>query len=60
LSIAAVARPETTIPTCSIEQLDAPEAGPTWNHLELALLESSNFVGLLEPLQRHIHVSSHL
>jgi len=35
LSIAAVARPETTMPTCSTEQLDAPAAGPTWSdHLQ--------------------------
>ena len=31
LSIAAVARPERTMPTCSTRQLDAPVAGPTWS-----------------------------
>ena len=35
LSIAAVAHPETTMPTCSTKQLDAPVAGPTCNdHLQ--------------------------
>src|SRR6516165_4954518 len=51
---------------------DMVRPSPTWfvgraanryaadpNNLELALLESSNFVGLLEPLQDHIYVLSH-
>src|ERR1700756_3636335 len=29
------------------------------NNLELALLKSANFIGLLKPLQDHIHIWSH-